>query len=248
MARELSAYRIRPLRSGGQLRSYGSVYNRPLSDTALIACPQCDLLQRLPDLLPGGSARCPRCDEELWRRREDSLNRTLALALAAVVLYVVANSVPMLGLKAVGHQASTTVFGGAVQLWNDGEEIVAGLVLFAAVIAPALQIGFTLAIVLGAQRERPRSWVGTLLRYRPTTQTWTMIEVMLLGVLVALIKIAELASVIPGLALFALGALVFMFAAMQASFDPREVWERIEWAEAGSRNATGGERMAEAAR
>ena len=125
------------------------MYNQPLPDAALVACPDCDLLQRLPDLVPGASARCPRCDRELWRRREDSLQRTLALALAAAALYVVANTVPMLGLTAVGHQASTTVLGGAEQLWRDGRETVAGLVLFTAVVAPALQIGFMLLIVVG---------------------------------------------------------------------------------------------------
>jgi len=211
------------------------VYNQPLPDAALVACPHCDLLQRLPELVPGASARCPRCDKELWRRREDSLERTLALTLAAAVLCVVANFTPMLGLTAVGREAFTTVFGGAEQLWRDGREIVAGLVLFTAVLAPALQIGFMLAIVLGAHRERPPGWVATLLRYHPTTATWSMIEVMMLGVLVALIKIADYAKVIPGLALFALGALVFVLAAMQASFDPREVWDRIEWAEAVDR-------------
>ena len=221
------------------------VYNHPPSDPSLIACPQCDLLQRIPDLAVGASARCPRCNEELWRCREDSLNRTLALALAAAALYAIANSVPMLGLTVVGRQAFTTVFGGAVQLWNDGQEIVAVLVLFSAVIAPALQTGFMLAIVLGAHRERPPKWVGTLLRHHPATRTWSMIEVMLLGVLVALIKIAELATVIPGLALFALGALVFVFAAMQASFDPREVWDKIEWADASATPPFAGEPIAE---
>jgi paraquat-inducible protein A len=219
------------------------MYNEPLADASLISCPHCDLLQRLPQLAPGASARCPRCDKELWRRREDSLNRTLALTLAAVVLYVVANSVPMLGLTVAGHAAFTTVFGGAVQLWRDGEEIVAGLVLFAAVIAPALQIGFMLLIVLGAHREQPPRWVGSLLRHHPTTRTWSMIEVMLLGVLVALTKIAELATVIPGTALFALAALVFVLAAIQASFDPHEVWERVEWAEASPPHPITADRM-----
>ena len=216
------------------LRFHTGVHNRPLPDASLIGCPDCDLLQHLPELAPGASARCPRCDKELWHRREDSLDRTLALTLAAAVLYGVANSTPMLGLTAVGHGASTTVLGGAVHLWENGPEIVAGLVLFTAVIAPALQIGFMLAIVLGARRERPPRWVGTLLRHHPTASTWSMIEVMLLGVLVALIKIADLATVNPGLALFALGALVVLLAATQASFDPREVWDRIEWAEATS--------------
>jgi paraquat-inducible protein A len=211
------------------------VYNQPIADASLLACPDCDLVQSLPDLEPGASARCPRCGLELWRRREDSLGRTLPLALAAAILFAVANTFPMLGLSAVGRAAETTVLGGAQQLWRDGLEIVAVLVLFAAVVAPALQIAFMLAILLGARRARPPRFVGTLLRHHPTTRTWSMIEVMMLGVLVALIKIAELATVIPGIAMFALGGLVFLLPAMQASFDPREVWERVEWADARMR-------------
>ena len=144
--------------------------------------------------------------------------------------------------RRVGHQASTTVIGGARQLWEDGQELVAGLVLLTVVIAPALQIAFMLAIVLAARRAYPPRWVGTLLRLHPTTGTWSMIEVMMVGVLVALIKIAELATVIPGIALFTLGALVFLLAAMQASFDPREVWDKVTWAAAGARRAPADER------
>lgn len=205
-------------------------WNQAVADDALIACPDCDLLQRLPALPPGASARCPRCGRELWRHRVDALNRSLALAVAAAVLFVLANAVPMLGLSAVGHSAETTVIGGAVHLWNNGEEPVAALVLTTAVLAPAAQIAFMLVIALAARRARPRAWVGTLLRYQPTARTWSMIEVMLLGVLVALIKIADYATVIPGLALYVLGVLVFLLAGMQASFDAREVWSRIEWA------------------
>jgi len=215
-------------------------FNRPLVDASLIACPDCDLLQRLPDIAPGASARCPRCDNELWRPREDSINRTLALTVAAAALYVVANTVPMLGLSAVGRESFTTIIGGAEQLWRNGQEIVAVLVLFAAVIAPALQIGFLLLILLGARREHPPAWVGTLLRHYHHTRTWSMIEVMLLGVLVALTKIAELATVLPGLALFAVAGLVILFPAMQSSLDPREVWNRIEWAAAGAQRRVSG--------
>src|SRR5713226_2692269 len=218
-------------------------YNEPVADASLIVCPHCDLLQRLPELAPGASARCPRCNKELWRRREDSLNRTLALSLAAAVLYIIANSVPMLGLTIVGRAASTTVLGGVETLWQDGQEIVAVLVFFTVVLAPALQIGLMLAIVLGALRASAPRWVGTLLRHHPTTGTWSMIEVMMLGVLIALVKIADYATVIPGVALFVLGALVFVLAAMQASFDPREVWEKIMWAKDGARHAADDCRM-----
>src|SRR5260370_11911041 len=220
-------------------------YNHPVGDASLIVCPHCDLLQRLPELAPGASARCPRCNKELWRRREDSLNRTLALSLAAAVLYIIANSVPMLGLTIVGRAASTTVLGGVETLWQDGQEIVAVLVFFTVVLAPALQIGLMLAIVLGALRASAPRWVGTLLRHHPTTGTWSMIEVMMLGVLIALVKIADYATVIPGVALFVLGALVFVLAAMQASFDPREVWQKIVWAEDGTRHPADDGRMPE---
>jgi paraquat-inducible protein A len=206
------------------------VYNLPIADSSLIACPDCDLLQRLPEVAPGGSARCPRCDENLWHPREDSLNRTLAFAIGALLLYIIANSVPMLGLTVVGRAASTTVAGGARYLWQDGQEVVALLVLFTAIVAPALQIGLMLAIVLGARRDPTPSWVATLMRHHGTTRTWSMIEVMMLGVLVALTKIADYATVIPGTALFVLGTLVFVLTAMQSSFDPREVWERVQWA------------------
>jgi paraquat-inducible protein A len=220
-------------------------YNQPVGDTSLIACQHCDLVQRLPELEPGASARCPQCNKELWRRREDSLNRTLALTVAAAVLYAIANSVPMLGLTIVGRDASTTVIGGAQHLWDNGQQLVGVLVLFTAVVAPALQIGLMLAIVLGAMRERPPRWVGAVLRHHPITRIWSMIEVMMVGVLVALVKIADYATVIPGIALFVLWVLVFVLAGMQASFDSREVWERIEWAEDSARADATGEFMAE---
>src|SRR5260370_30503699 len=98
------------------------LYNQPVADTSLIACLHCDLLQRMPELEPGASARCPRCDKELWRRREDLLNPTLAPTLAAAVLYLIANSGPMLGLTIVGRDASTTVVGGPPHLWGNGAD------------------------------------------------------------------------------------------------------------------------------
>jgi paraquat-inducible protein A len=147
------------------------------------------------------------------------------------VLYVIANTVPMLSLTIVGRDASTTVIGGAQHLWENGQPIVGILVLLTAVIAPAAQLSCMLAITLASRHSPVPRWVGTLMRHYPKTHTWSMIEVMLLGVLVALIKIADYATVIPGIALFTLGALVFVLAGMQTFFDPYEVWHRISWAD-----------------
>ncbi|MCW5892608.1 MAG: paraquat-inducible protein A [bacterium] len=213
------------------------MYSDPAPDRRLVACPDCDLLLRLPVLEDGASARCPRCDYELWRRRAGSRARCLPLALAAAVLYVLANAVPMLGLEAVGHRASTTVVGGALELWADGRELVAVLVLFTAVVAPALQIGLMLAILVGSRRAPAPRWVGTLLRHHPAAVLWSMIEVMMLGVLVALIKIADYATVVPGPALWMLAVLVVLLATMQSLFDPREVWARVGWAADGATDA-----------
>ncbi len=211
------------------------VFNQPHSDSRLLACPNCDLVQRLPELAPGQAARCPRCETDLWCRREDSLNRTLALSIAGAVLFVIANAVPMLGLTAAGNKSFTTIFHGVQLLSDHGMHAVAALLFFAAILAPGLQISFHLLILLGVRCAHPPAWVGTLLRYLPFTRLWSMLEVMLLGVLVSLTKIAEYATVIPGQALFAVGGLVIALAAMQSSFDPREVWERVEWAQARHR-------------
>jgi paraquat-inducible protein A len=200
-------------------------------DSRLRACPDCDLLQRLPPVPAGGVAQCARCQASLWRHKPDSLRRTLALALAGAILWLIANTVPMLGLSVAGREAFTTVFGGVLAMWRDGRQEVAMLVLFTAVIAPALEIVCLLAVVLALRRPSAPHWVGMLLRGYELVREWSMIEIMLLGVLVALIKIAELATVIPGLALFVLGALVFLLAAMAAAFDTHLAWARIEWAD-----------------
>jgi paraquat-inducible protein A len=206
--------------------------NQPLPDATLVACPNCDLVQHLPELEIGHIAKCSRCESELWRRRDDSLNRTLALAIAAAVLWIIANTMPMLGLTAVGKACFTTVFRGSELLWEHGEQVVAALIFFAAILAPALQISLILLVLIGARCEVPPRWVGSLLRHIPFTRLWSMVEVMLLGVMVALTKIAEYATPVLGHALFALGGLVVLFAAMQSIFDPREIWERVQWANA----------------
>jgi paraquat-inducible protein A len=213
----------------------GKPYNGTVADSILVGCRQCDLLQRVPVLAAGARAHCPRCDEDIARGPTDSVNRALPLTLTALILYVIANSVPMLSLTIVGRSASTTVIGGAQQLWRDDREIVAALVLFTAVVAPALQIGLMLAILFGGRAEHPPRWVGWLLKRYQVAETWSMVEVMMLGVLVALVKIADYATVIPGIALFVLGALTVLLAAIQATFDPDEVWDRIRWADESAR-------------
>jgi len=195
-----------------------------------VACPDCDLLQRLADIPPGGKARCARCGTTLAARPTDPLDRPLALAIAAAIVFVIANTMPLMGLSAVGRHASTTIGGGVIEMWEQGEEPTAVVVAFCAIFAPGGYILFMLTVLLAARRPPAPHWIGELLRWADSMQPWSMTEVMILGILVALIKIAELATVEPGVGMYAVGALVVLFAAMMALFDPREVWQRVEWA------------------
>jgi paraquat-inducible protein A len=101
-----------------------------------VACPECDLLQRIPELPPGGKARCPRCGNTLATRPIDPLDRPLALTIAAAVVFIVAHTTPLMDLSAVGRHASTTIAGGALQMWQTGEPITAIVVAFCAGTPP----------------------------------------------------------------------------------------------------------------
>jgi paraquat-inducible protein A len=199
-----------------------------------IACPDCDLLQRIPPLPRGGKARCARCGKTLVTRRHDSLDRALALTIGAAIAYIVANTTPLMGLSAVGREASTTIIGGAHEMWLQGSEITAVIVAFCAVIAPGAHILFLLTVLLAVRRPPAPRWVGELLRSAHFMQPWSMTEVMMLGILVALFKIAQLATVLPGIGMYAAGLFVLLVAAVVASFDPHEIWERVEWADGES--------------
>jgi len=195
----------------------------------LVACSECDMLQSIPELPPGGAAHCPRCGHTIAVDKPDSLDRTLSLTVAAAIVFLIANLSPLMGLSAVGRYASTTILGGAQEMWLQGNEITAVLVAFCTVISPAIHIVFMLTVLLAVRRPPAPSWVGILLRRLDWQYPWAMIEVMMLGILVALIKIAELATVITGIGMYAIGALMALFAAMKVSFNPREVWTRIRW-------------------
>jgi len=202
---------------------------RPPAET--VACPDCDLLQRIPELEPGAKARCARCGHVLASQSADPLDRPLALTLAAAVVFIVANTTSLMGLSAVGRFASTTIPNGAYEMWLQGEKITAAIVAFCAVVAPGAYILFMLTVLLAVRRPPAPHWVGELLRWGNSMQPWSMGEVMILGIMVALVKIAELASVDVGIGMYAVGALVILFAAIAMAFDPREVWRRVEWAD-----------------
>lgn len=201
-----------------------------------VACRECELQQRVPPLPPGGKAVCARCKITIARNPVDPIDRPLALAITAAVVFLIANLSPLMGMSVAGLDSSTTILGAARETWLRGSELAAVSVAFCAVVAPGLFIAFMLLMLLAARRSPAPRWVGRLLRMSESVQPWSMSEVMLLGVLVALIKVSQVATVVPGVGLFALGVLVVLLAALGSSFDSHAIWQRVVWAD-GTRPA-----------
>jgi paraquat-inducible protein A len=203
-------------------------------------CRSCDLLQRIPPLAAGGKARCVRCAQTLAVRPADPLDAPLALTIAAAIALAIAYLSPLMSLTVAGREATTTLPGGALAMWHAGNPLTALVVAFCAVVAPACYVALLLVVLLAVRRPPAPAWVGDAMRMADRLRPWSMNEVLMLGILVALTKIAQLASVFPGPGLYAMLAVVLLLPAIMSTFDAREVWSRVAWADAEA--ARGGAR------
>lgn len=194
---------------------------------SLTECLECGLLQRNPPLPPGGVAECGRCGGALHRDRPDSLNRTLALTIAGLVLFIVANSFPFLSFEMQGQVTQTTLLTGVVDLYKGGNWFISGVVLFTSVLAPGLQLTLLLVVLIPLTLERLPLWLPRLFRLVRTLTPWGMMDVFMMGILVSVVKLSEMATIIPGTSLFAFGVLILVLAAAQAALDPDLVWSRV---------------------
>jgi paraquat-inducible protein A len=192
------------------------------------ACQDCDWLQRLGAIPEGAMALCARCGGVLRRRRRNSVERTLALTLAASVLFAVANAFPFLAFDMRGQVTQTTLATGVVDLYRQGLPEIAALVGFTAVLAPFLQLSLLLYVLLPIHLGRMPWQMARAFRLLRHVQPWSMMEVFMVGILVAITKLVDMAQVVPGLALWAFAGLIFVLAGAMASLDPEAVWERLE--------------------
>ncbi len=197
-----------------------------------VACPDCDLLQRIPALAPGGRAACVRCARSLAKQPSGPRDLPLALTVAAAIMLIVCNTLPLMELHVVGRFASTTIAGGAYEMWLQGQRITSVLVAFCAVIAPVGYVSFMLVLLIAVRLPSVPPWAGEMLRWVGHLQVWSMLEVVMLGILVALVKIAELATVDPGIGMYAFGAVILLMPAIAVNVDRREIWRRVVWMDA----------------
>jgi paraquat-inducible protein A len=193
---------------------------------SFIACHDCDLIHRIDPLPAKGAAACIRCGAVLYKHKPNSQERTLAFAFAALVLFILANSFPFLGLKIGAQVRETTLITGIQELYLQGMQVIAILVLLTTVLVPFTQMMCLFYILLPLKfgwLPKRLPWVLRLLQH---LQPWGMMEVFMVGILVSVVKLAKMAKIIPGISLYSFLALIFVLSAMTVSLDAHLIWQK----------------------
>ena len=192
------------------------------------SCEVCGQLGHLAE-----NPRCPRCGSRLHLRKPGSVQRAWALLIAAYVLYVPANLLPIMETRSLFGVDKDTIMSGVVYFWNSGSWDLA-LIIFAASIAlPLLKLISLTALLLGVQRRsggpvRPRA---ALYRTLELIGRWSMLDVYVVAILVALVQAQALASIVPGPGVLAFAAVVVLSMLATMAFDPRLMWDASASAE-----------------
>ncbi len=194
----------------------------------LRACHDCGLVQLVPSLAPGASAHCLRCDATLRRNHRDPMTGTLALCCSALVLFAIAASAPLLEVSNRGQSHVANLFSGPIGLEQDGMWELAAVVLLATVGAPFAKLGCTLYVLLALHTPHPPRHIRAVFAWAMRLSRWSMIEIYLLGVFVAYVKLGALVRIEVGTALYALGGLLLAMVAADAMLDRQAVWEAME--------------------
>ena len=198
-----------------------------MSTENLIACHECDLLQRLPERQGSYVARCCRCNAVIHRGVENSIDRTLALTLAGVILFAVANTFPLLVFKLKGQETQATLITGVLDLYHQGKWEIAALVLLTTIVVPLFELLILLYVFLPLKFNRVPWKMAAVFRIAQNLSPWSMMEVFLIGIIVAIVKLVGMAQIVPGLALWSFALLILTLAAAAANLDSQVVWERV---------------------
>jgi paraquat-inducible protein A len=200
-----------------------------MAHESVVSCDTCGLVQTVPPLSAGTVAECIRCGSFVATRRSTrSLEVTAALSLAALILYVPANVYPIMKMYLYGGYSESTVWDGVVILMRNDQWFVAVIVFLASMVIPVVKLAGLFSLVVTARmgwgrRLRSRT---QLYKFIDAIGPWAMLDVFLLAVLVALVKLSTWAKILPGPGLVAFTAVVVLTMLASATFDPKLIWER----------------------
>ncbi len=191
-------------------------------------CHDCGLLSRLPGHEHG--ARCPRCGAALHTRKPRSLERTWAWLIAAALCYLPANLLPIMKVTSLGRAQADTIMSGVVYLLVHGMWPLAIVVFTASVIVPLLKLAILLTLLISVHRRSNWRPVDRTRLYRITEAIgrWSMVDIFVVTILVALVHLGNLATVEAQTGAVFFGAVVVLTMLAAESFDPRLIWDRLE--------------------
>lgn len=193
-----------------------------------LACPDCDLLVQARTPRLGQQLSCPLCGCELLRPAPRSLQWPLAFAATAALLLVLANAFPILELDLRGRHSQATLWDTVRLMQADGLTGVALLLFVTLIAVPALEVAAVLYLLAPLAAGRVPPGVAVVSRLVARIRPWGMVEVFMLGALVSAVKLAEMAELHIGVALWSCAGLMVCVAAVAASFDGHSLWQRVE--------------------
>jgi len=197
---------------------------------SLVSCHVCRRVYPKIDVAAGYEARCPLCSTPLHGRKANSLARTWALVISALVLYVPANAFPIMSVVISGRGEPDTILSGIEALFEAGAWGVAILIFFASITVPMLKLFGLIFLMLSVQlrwKWRPRDRT-VLYRIIESIGRWSMIDMFMLSILVALVKLGSVATIEPGIGATSFAAVVVLTMFAASSFDPRLIWDSLE--------------------
>lgn len=195
----------------------------------LVACHCCGLIQEAPSLPPRSRARCARCRSIVSdpHNRELSRSRTLHASLAALVLYPFAVGLPIMTIERFGHSKASSIWSGTWELLGKGEWFVGLVVLLCSLVIPLFKLAGLLSLTLLGGRMSTRVQAGAY-RWIEWAGRWGMLDVLLISVVVAWVKVGDLVEVTPGPATLTFTLMVILSLLASAWFDPHAIWEESE--------------------
>jgi len=196
----------------------------------LVACSDCHLLSKMSTHRPGHVLVCPRCGGELHQRKPNSIVKTWALMLTAVIFYIPANILPMTITTSLGNVSSDTIMSGVIYFIHSGSWEIALVIFTASIFVPFMKFLILTFLLLSVQfRSRwcPRDRT-VLYRITEAVGRWSMVDVYVVTILVALVKLGVLVDIEAGPAAIYFASVVVITMLAAESFDPRLIWDAVE--------------------
>ncbi len=194
----------------------------------LMLCRVCRQLNHPP--LEAGGSRCARCAAPLHWRKPDSVARTWAFVIAAALLYIPANLLPVIQSATITGSRSDTIMGGVVYFWTTGSWVLAIIVFTASIVVPGTKLAALVLLLVTAQRGSAwRPFDRTrLYRLNAYIGRWSMIDIYVGALSVALVQLRPFAQIEPGPGAVFFGAVVILTMLASESFDPRLIWDAVD--------------------